>query len=86
MKTINATTTNTDLEDIIGEAIARSCKYNEIVRVIVADRAVAADAVNACSESSDSTETEDMSTGKCMTDIWGDDGHGGEFRLYLVAP
>ena len=82
MTTIDATT---DLEDVIGEAIARSRSHNEIVRVIVTDRDSALTAVNARSESYDSVETDDMSTGKRMIDVWGDDGQGGEFRLHLVT-
>lgn len=82
MKTIDATT---DLEDVIGEAIARSRSHDEIVRVIVTDRNAALTAVNARSESCEAVETDDMSTGKRMTDVWGDDGQGCEFRLHLVT-
>lgn len=85
MTTIDATThTPAGLEEIIGEAIARSRSHEEIVRIIVADREVAANAVSACSQSCDSTETDD-SNGNRMTDIWGDDSQGGEFRLNLVT-
>lgn len=86
MKTYDATNTS-ELGDIISEAIAYSRSHNEIVRVIVKDedREAAESEVNSHSESYDSTDTEDVSTGKPMTDVWGDDGQGGEFRLYLVT-
>jgi hypothetical protein len=75
----------TTIDATIGEAIARSRFHDEIVRVIVADREAAANAVSACSQSCESTETDDLSTGNSMTDIWGEDSQGGEFRLHLVT-
>jgi hypothetical protein len=76
-----------DLEDIIGEAIVRSRSRDEIVlvHVTVGDLDAAVSAVHCRSESCDYVETEEMGTGRTRIDIWGDDGQGGEFRLYIVA-
>lgn len=78
------TYTATNADEIV-TAIKRSISHGEIVRVEVPSLAEGEQWVSDRSESYDSTETDDLSADTRMLDIWGDDGQGGEFRLYLVT-
>lgn len=72
----------------IGAAINRSVNYNEIVTVTLAegvDFDTALTWVSQRSESYDYTDrNSDEQTGALIWDVWGDDGQGGEFRLFIV--
>jgi hypothetical protein len=75
-----------DSEDI-GDAITRSHIHEEIVTVILADGVKIETAlwwVSMRSESHLSTPIDRNEAGARREDVWGDDGQGGEFRLYLV--
>lgn len=78
------TYTATEANDIV-TAIKRSISHSEIVRVEVPCISEGEQWVSDHSESYELTETDDISTDSPMLDIWGDDGQGGEFRLYLIA-
>ena len=75
-----------DSQDI-GHAITRSHVYDEIVTVTLADGVTIETAlvwVSRFSESHQSTPIDRNEAGSRREDVWGDDGQGGEFRLYLV--
>jgi hypothetical protein len=79
--------TASDSHDI-HQAITRSISHNEIVTVTLAsgvDFETALVWVSQRSESHQYTDCNgDEDTGACIWDVWGDDGKGGEFRLFLV--
>ena len=71
----------------IGAAINRSVNHDELVTVTLAEGVTIARAlvwVSQCSESHQSTSIDRDEAGARREDVWGDDGQGGEFRLYLV--
>jgi hypothetical protein len=72
----------------IHHAIHHSVRYDEIVTVTLAsgvDFHTALTWVSQRSESYDySDRNGDEETGALIYDVWGDDGQGGEFRLYLL--
>ena len=71
----------------IGDAITRSHVYDEIVTVTLAEGVKIETAlwwVSMRSESHLSTPIDRNEAGARREDVWGDDGQGGEFRLYLV--
>ena len=75
-----------DSQDI-GHAITRSHVYDEIVTVTLAEGVKIETAlwwVSMRSESHLSTPIDRNEAGARREDVWGDDGQGGEFRLYLV--
>jgi hypothetical protein len=72
----------------IGAAINRSANYDELVTVTLAngvDFDTALTWVSQRSESHNYTDrNSDEETGALIWDVWGDDGKGGEFRLFIV--
>ena len=75
-----------DSQDI-GDAITRSHTYNELVTVTLADGVTIEQALVWVSQRSEShcrCRFDPSDTGARREDVWGDDGQGGEFRLYLV--
>ena len=78
--------TASDSQDI-GDAITRSHVYDEIVTVTLSNGVTIETAlvwVSRFSESHQSTSIDRDEAGARREDVWGDDGQGGEFRLYLV--
>ena len=81
-----ATYTASNANDI-GHAITRSHIHEEIVTVTLAEGVKIETAlwwVSMRSESHLSTPIDRDEAGARREDVWGDDGQGGEFRLYLV--
>ena len=71
----------------IGAAINRSANHDELVTVTLAEGVTIETAliwVSQRSESHQSTPIDRDEAGARREDVWGDDGKGGEFRLYLA--
>ena len=71
----------------IGAAINRSVNHDELVTVTLAEGVTIETAlvwVSRLSESHQSTSIDRDEAGARREDVWGDDGKGGEFRLYLA--